>query len=434
MYSGARAGLRQWYPELLLGAFLLATRLAWIFWIGPDRVASPDQTEYLALASRIKEGNFDLSLYRFIRPPGLPTLIALLQLGLGDSWETGLRAMNLAFDLGTGAMVYHTAAFSSGDHVRARLALALFCLHLPLMAFSAGVSSEPPALFFGLVALYLFFRFLRAPEVAGGAMFGSVAYLACAFRPVILGSLPVFALYAFLKSRSTRGAFGAATAALAAFSLLALPFGLYNLRRHGEFILSSNAGSFMFLNANSEVGYLDAVRYSRLNPEEQYYVKNFSEYGDRFFGKSYDAALALPETEKQAAFRRIALDWIRANPGKFLEAKLSNFTRVLLPGLSFQHTAWIPWLLSFLIGLPLYLLAYYGLYLGVRRRATPDSALLLWAGLLAVNACLLVLFLYTYRYKAFGYEYLLLFPGAEGAQALLARTGPRRAGSMLPFP
>lgn len=405
----------RWGPEILLFLALIASRAAWIFGHGPGGLEPPDLIEYEALAERIAAGNFDMGLYRFIRPPGLPLLIACAKYLAPFAWKEVLLGLNLFFSVGSGVLLYALTRLTYEGPSAARWAALLYVVHLPLMAFASTVSTEPAYLFFTLATLTTFQVLVRDASLGAAGAFAAAAYLAALFRATILAGAPAFVGAMIVLSWARGRAYlKASLAAAVLFLLFSAPFGLLNLHVHGQYVISSNGSGFMFLNGNSEVGYQDSVAYGRLSDEEKYYVMNFSEYGSRFFGQRYEAALALPQRERQAEFRAIAWDWIRENPAKFLATKAANFGRLLLPGRSFQHVPFREWLLSVLLALPAYLLCYVELARQARSwRSEPAQRRWLLAFFL-ITAAALVAYLYTYRYKVYALEFLyLLYAGAS---------------------
>jgi 4-amino-4-deoxy-L-arabinose transferase-like glycosyltransferase len=398
---------------------LILSRAWWIFVGGPNRFEAPDSIEYLELAGRIGAGNFDMGLFRFIRPPGLPAMIAATKLAWPAYWETALLCLNLLFTVGTGALLYFFCFEFFGRKRAARWALLFYVIHIPLLVYAAGIASEPASVFFSMAALLFFQKMIQDRAWKWVLLFAVSLYVAVLFRTMILAGVPVLLVtVAWIAVRKGRQYLFRGLVATGIFLLLATPFGLYNQKKHGSFVISSNGGSFIFLNANSEVGYKDAVLYEKLSAEEQYYVKNFSEYGDRFFGPQYNQILLLPQTEKQRRFQELAWQWIRENPGKFAEAKVSNLVRLLIPGRSFRHVPFNEWLISFLIGLPLYIFCYAGIALELSALRS-NSAQRVWLlGFFAAMSAALVLYLYTYRYKVYGLEFIYIIFAAHAADWL----------------
>gem|GEM_PF-5198947 len=411
-----------WLPELVLAILLVLTRAIWIFWVGQNRMEAPDIIEYTALSERVLSGNFDMGLFRFIRPPGLPILMASMKILVPGSWELAMVAWNFLFSVATGASLYFFCLEFFSSRTCARFGLLLFVIHAPLLIYSASISSEPAYLFFAATCLLSFQKTLKHESWPWLIAFTASLFLASAFRTTILVALPVFWGWLVLAGiRRNRKFLTFAAASVVLFLTLSSPFGLYNLKKHGVFVISSNGGSFLFLNANSEAGYKDAVLYDKLSEQEQYLVKNFSEYGDNFFGPDFDRLLLLPQKEKQEAFRNLAFNWIEENPGKFLEAKAANLLRLIIPGRSPKHVPPFDWALSFLLALPVYLLCYIGMGAEIMHSRENGSARLWLLGFFVFNSAALVIFLYTYRYKVYSLEFVYIAYAAAGASWLLEK-------------
>lgn len=413
---------KPWLPELALAITLLLTRAAWIFWVGPNRMESPDIIEYTALAERIISGNFDMGLFRFIRPPGLPVLMASMKILVPGSWELAMFGWNFLFSIATGASLYFFCLDFFSSRACARLALGLYVFHVPLMIFSATISSEPAYLFFAATCLLGFQKTLKHASWPWLITFTASLFLASSFRTTILVALPVFWGWLLIEGiRRDKKCLSFAVVSVILFFTLSAPFGIYNLKKHGVFVISSNGGSFLFLNANSEVGYKDAVLYDKLSEQEQFLVKNFSENGEHFFGPDFSRILLMGQKEKQSAFRDLAFNWIKENPGKFLETKAANFLRLIIPGRSLKHVSFSDWALSFLLALPVYLLCYIGIGAEVLHSRKNGSTRLWLLGFFLINSAALVIFLYTYRYKVYSLEFVYVAYAAAGANWLLEK-------------
>lgn len=408
--------------EIWAFATLVVSRLAWVFISGIKPDDFQDTQEYIELSTRAMSGNFDFSLPRFIRPPAYPIQIALTRMVFGDHWMSALVAENVVFSIATGILIYLlTRSLTGGDRRASAFATLIYATSLSLLYYVPMIATETTYAFWVLLVLFLFDRFLKNPRVATLLGLATSFYVAAMVRSQMLVTLPVFAAVMFWQTplkRSLRFAYSAALVAL--FAVLTLPFGLVNLRTHGSYTVSSNGGNFLLLNSNSVVGYLDGAQYGDLSPEVQDRVKNFYENGTYFFGPDFDRISKLGQTEKQKEFRRIAFEWIKTHPKQFIELKFRNLGRLMLPGQSWAHIPLTRWLISFIAGLPLTILAVFGLIRVLKSQPADKRRYTMLFGYLIASSTHLVLLLYTYRYRVFSIDFVLTIFAGIGLSALAA--------------
>lgn len=408
--------------ETLTWITLALTRIAWPFLSRTTPEDFQDASEYIELSTRALHGNLDFDLYRFIRPPGYPLLIALTRKLFDSGWISVLVIENVFFSIATGVLIYLLTQRLTSNRVAATGATLIYATNGALFYFVPVIASESMYAFFVLLTLYLFYRFLDESKNSLLIAFSTSCYLTTAVRSQMLVVLPVFAFVLLTNyATSLRSRIRQTLIFLVAFALLATPLGLVNLKKHGSFIISSNGGSFLFLNGNSIVGYLDGTQYHRLSLKEQDQVKNFYENGTVFFGPDFERISALGQKEKQREFTRLAFAWIKAHPMQFLELKLRNIGRLLLPGTSWTHTSFWPWLVSVIAGLPLYVLSMIGIVRVLHLQDDQKRRYTALFGYLVASSAPLVVLLYTHRYRVYSLDLVMTVFSGIGLSHALAR-------------
>ena len=68
---------------------------------------------------------------------------------------------------------------------------------------------------------------------------------------------------------------------------------------------------------------------------------------------------------KQQVYLMAGMQWIADNPAKSFKLTLVNLKNFLVPGVSYAHYPFKKWLATFALGLPVFLLAYIGIAVGV---------------------------------------------------------------------
>ena len=97
-------------------------------------------------------------------------------------------------------------------------------------------------------------------------------------------------------------------------------------------------------------------------------MKDINVYARYFNGnqQKYNEILKMPQKIKQDIFFDEAITWIKENPSKFINLKTKNFLMLFKPGVSSRHYQFSSWLFSFLISLPLYLFASFGVFFSIK--------------------------------------------------------------------
>jgi 4-amino-4-deoxy-L-arabinose transferase-like glycosyltransferase len=399
---------------------LFFTRILWWLFSPLNPNDFQDSAEYLVLAERILAGDWNMGLHRFVRPPGYPMIMAFFLWVGGGHWSSILLLAQGLASVATGCIIYFQVRPWLGEGA-ATGSVLVFALYPPLVYFNGLFCSEPFFLLFVTLAIWSFARFQNSQELKYLIYFGLSIAVASLIRTAILASMPVFVFWLLFSSKTFALGFYRTSIAVFFFLLVHAPFTINNYRIHGQMFLASNGGSFLFLNGNSEVAYLDTVRFRELSEREQYYVSNFSDYTEHFFGPSFPDTFAASESEKSKIYREIAFRWIRDNPSKWIETKVDNLIRLILPGISYAHWSLSQYLASFFFGGVLYLLAFGGFWAAIRagKFLRRDSWYLLAA---AFQAAALVIFLFTYRYKIYGLEVFYIPFAGLGASLLLEKS------------
>jgi hypothetical protein len=72
-----------------------------------------------------------------------------------------------------------------------------------------------------------------------------------------------------------------------------------------------------------------------------------------------------------------AMAWIKANPGKWMKIKLHDLVSFISPGVSYKYYDFRIWLIALVVYLPVYLLAYFGIWYAVRKAGLRSQLLVI---------------------------------------------------------
>ena len=326
----------------------LLLRIAAIEWHGGDAVLFGDGPDYLAAAGAL----CDRGLYPergnlpFFRAPGLPFFIAGVT--ACDPGRVRLVKYALAVCDAISALLMASLAALLWRSPRAgSVAGLLAALHPFFWGAVTDIRTEPLFMMLLLAAIHLLYVGRNLPA-------GMAVGLAALTRPTALLCIPLFAIYLAVR----RGRLAPAALFVFASVLTLAPWAIRNYVRFGEVILVNDAAGFnlwrgMHPETLRVVGLQDRTEYGRsIYHFETVTVAEMTRRVER---------LAATPASRDRAWRRLALEQVRRDPGAAVRASL---VKVIL--------FWRPWLhpiehdlpavlVSFLVTIALYAAGAAGL-------------------------------------------------------------------------
>ncbi|MDW8335001.1 MAG: glycosyltransferase family 39 protein, partial [Bacteroidia bacterium] len=328
----------------------------------------PDTGRYIRLSDAVLRGDFNFDDGMFIVAPLYPFFVAIHKAIFGAFWTPALITTQILLDGLAGLTLYRLAKLLFVGPAAAALTAVLYALNPSTMWFSPTIGQE--ALFMSLLifAVYYLVKSLktgRTRHTLYSALLYSGAFLTKSH--VLLFSPFIVLTYLFSRlERRRRWTFSALYAGLCLAATL--PFGMVNLRLHGVYTLSSNGYQAHFYIGNTEYAYQFFLNTPPLSDSFCLLEIRSFPYGFvRYNGEEHLEILSRPQAEKQTLFLKAALRWIAENPVKFVKLKLYYAYAFLTPGLDFHHHPFERWLTAFLLGLPIFVFAYWGMFLSLKR-------------------------------------------------------------------
>lgn len=357
---------------LFLFAVHLTTRLIFALVLGFDNnyTLQADSYELVKFGLQAAGGDFNFELERFIVSPLFSLLVAGFNLLFGEQWSVILLIFQLLLSAVSGVYIYKIAVLLFDNRKVGLVASLVFAVFPLTLWFTHTFSQE---CLFQALFIFSFYHLIASLEkkrinhVIFSAVFFSLAYLTKSHILVFSLFIPVLFFHYFKRSKITI----IYSLVFASISLVfSVPYGLYTYQKHDSYVLSSSGASYQFYLGNTEAGYKSIVDVPDKGTADYQKMKDITVHAGYFNGSeaNYKATLALPHKEKQAQFRREAIIWITSNPGKFAEIKAYNLLFFAVPGVSWRHYPVLTWLFTFLISLPVYILAYYTLLQLLKQR------------------------------------------------------------------
>ncbi|MCS6967479.1 MAG: glycosyltransferase family 39 protein [Cytophagales bacterium] len=349
--------------ESILFFWHLLTRLVFAFATGflNNYALQPDSKWLVQFGMQAAQGNFNFELERFIASPLFPAVVGLFKWIFKEAWQVSLVIFQLIVSAISGVYIYKIAYLWSDREKVAWIASLLFSVFPMTLWFTHTFSQECLFQVLFIICMYYLSRSLaygRWKDVFLSAIFFSLAYQTKSHILLFSPFVPLLYWHHFKFTYRTF-LFTTAFASIALF--FSLPYGLYHYRLHGVYVLSSNGGPYQFYLGNTWAGYKTVVEVPDKNSEDYLRIKDITVHAGYFNGSQryYDSLLSLSQKEKQSLFLQEAIYWIMRHPTEFIKLKCYNLFLFLFPGVSWRHYSFGAWLLSFLISLPIYALAYW---------------------------------------------------------------------------
>jgi hypothetical protein len=307
--------------------------------------------------------NFDFELKRFVVSPLFPSLVGMLKIAFGENWNILLIVIQLLLSSLSGVHLYKIGnlLFNRKVGIISSLIFSIFPLTL---WYTNTFSQECIFQVFFILSIYYLIKSVRENSihfVLLSSLFFSLAYLTKSH--ILLFSIFIPIIYFHFYGFKTKTFFYSVTFASVAL-IFSIPYGVYSFKNHKQYIISSNGAGYQFYLGNTEAGYKTVVDVPDKGTEEFKKLQDITVTAGYFNGSQthYDSILNLPQKEKQSIFFKEGVNWIKDNPVKFIELKIYDTILFLVPGVSWRHYSFYNWLFSFLLSLPIYLLAYYAMF------------------------------------------------------------------------
>jgi 4-amino-4-deoxy-L-arabinose transferase-like glycosyltransferase len=290
----------------------------------------------------------------------------------------------------------------------------------PLFYFIHTIAQETIFLFFLSAFAFHFVRYLQTGKMKDNllaALFFTMTYLTKSFISLYVPFIVLLMLF-HLQHISLTKRIMAVIQFFIIVLVLVIPVGINNNTYYGTFVTSSNGGGLVFFVANSELNYVDLTN-TPSGKDKAYEFGKAPKMAFTYFpNPTYDSILKIPVKDKANAFWHAGFKWIKENPAKFFKIRVMNFIRLILPGNSWNRYPFWMWLFSFLSGLPLFLLAYYG----ITKSMMANWKKHLWIILYILSMSIMhIMFIFTNRYRTFTFDFFYGMYAAYGLDLLLTR-------------
>jgi 4-amino-4-deoxy-L-arabinose transferase-like glycosyltransferase len=338
-------------------------------------------------------GEVNLPRVYAFRPPLFPFAWGCV-FGLTHGAYAPIRIAFAFLGAATCAIAYLAGIELTGKRTVAALAGILCAFYPPLVWHSVHLMTEPLFILFSAGCIYAAFLFRRTGRLRWAALAGLAAGLAALSRSMLIGFLPLLAIWMWwARRRLGRGWSGAALFCAVALATLA-PWIVRNAIVFRQFVPATTDAGHGFYVANNERSLDD--------PRGFYKPDDWS-----FLLKPGETSIG--EVEASRRLMRIAGGYLLSHPGVALRLMARRFATLwkFYPNPDFVGRAEV--LVYAVAYIPLFPFMLLGLWRAHRRREAERMDLLLVDGLILYTTAIHTVFLAMLRYREPLMPFLLIF-------------------------
>ena len=344
------------YAEVIF-IFCLAFMFRYLFSIfsGIDNFDGPDNYRYLVQSDAILKGNFNLEEKLFITAPLFPYLLAFFKWAFASNYIIALEAFQIFLSSISVIFLMLTSNLIFNNKRVALLTGLVFSMYPITLYYAHQFSQESIFESLFIISIYFFSLFLSTRRYIDLIIFSIIYSLALLTKSIILLIFPFLILAMLFKFRLSAKTILQVCSSVLIIFVLTLPYGVYNKIVNNSYVIASSGQGGHFLTGHNDDFYIyvtnppakDSAEYQRLVNME---YKIFDELDEKVKDRDHKY--------QQDTYLNAGIKWSLENPRKVLELTWINFRNFVTPGFNFFHHPFHLWLLTFLMSLPIFIMAY----------------------------------------------------------------------------
>lgn len=319
----------------------------------------PDAYWYTEQSDEVLKGNFNLLRPLFITSPFFTYYQAFIKLIFGDYWEFFLEFSQVTISSISAVYLYYLSLILFKNRRVAFLSIVVFCFY-PFTFWYVGAFTQD-IWFQSFLIIFMFYftvylKNFKIKNLITSALIFSITFLTKSH--ILIFALFIPLIIFFSNAKNFKSKFLHILLFSSICFICTLPYGLYNLKVNGVYVLSSNGFGGLFILGHNDDAYINHIQTPSMNSVEAKRLKSV----DYKILKSLDYKISRSNPNQiQKIYFLEGLKWVKQNPEKSKELLIFNLKRFFTPGL---HKVWYSykiWLFSLLISLPIMFFGYLGL-------------------------------------------------------------------------
>lgn len=312
-----------------------------------------DSTRYDMLSDRILSHNYDLDIVAFIPAPLYPYLVALSKIISANYWQEIIVGLQFIMVSISSFYIYKITKLLFKSNAQSYLAAILYILYPMTMWYNFTICQETIFQSLFIIFIYYFLLFINVNSRKNLILASSCFALALLTKSHITILFPFLAIILFYKTSLSK-----TLQFFFVIFLFTLPHGLVNYKIHGVYTISSYGSNSLLLAGHSDETFPCLINSQFAQDGCNLNVVFHKPYVYKDFGNIN----GLPIYERNKMWRKAVLSWIKSHPKKFLQLKLHGLKRFVMPGVDSRIYDFKKWLVSFLMGLLIYVPGYLALF------------------------------------------------------------------------
>lgn len=334
------------------------------YYLEVDFTSCCDFHRYDNLSTNILNGNFDMSGENFIVAPVFPVMMSMAKY---ISIENYLIITQLFQILISSISVYYLMKIADILFQNKKITIItglIYSLYPITFWYVIYLGQETLFQSFLIISFFYFIKFFLNFDNKNWIIFSVFFTITILTKSHILLFVPFIFLSLLIKLKNFLISLKFFFKFLLILFIFNLPHALNNKFINGHYVLSSSGVGYHFLVSHNDDFYTWTI-----NPPKKYSPEYKRLSGMRYaITNKIDLENAnLNQQDKDKIRILEAINWIKNNPKKTIHLKYVHFVNFLQPGFSYLHHSKNKWWISLLISLPLFLFAYCGLFVLVKK-------------------------------------------------------------------
>ncbi len=322
-----------------------------------------DWTRYDELSTEILLGNYNMDGGAFIVAPIFPIIVAFAKI---VSYENSILIVQLFQILISTLSIFFLMKLSDLIFENKSISIILgliFSFYPFTFWFVIYMGQETIFQSLLIISFYYLLKFNKYEKIKDLIFFSIIFSLTIHTKSHVVLFIPFIFIILLLNCKSINITLKNFFIFSFILFFLSLPQSINNKNYNGYHILATTGVGYHFL-----VGHNDEFYKMLTDPPER-----GSEEYNKIWGMDYEVMRKTREKNNNLNHRELdkvrvseGINWILDNPYKATNLFFINIKNFIQPGFNRLHHADLKWLISFLISLPIYILAYYGIFRNVK--------------------------------------------------------------------
>ena len=322
---------------------------------GIDNFDGPDNYRYMVQSDEILNGNFNLEEKLFITAPLFPYLLAAFKGIFASQYILALEAFQISLSSLSAVYLMLTSKIIFNSKRVGLLSGILFSIYPISLYYSHQFSQESIFQSLFIISIYFFCSFMSDARNRNLVLFSTIFSLALLTKSIILPILPFFIIAIFIKFKLFKKTIFQVFSILAIVFMVTLPYGLYNKAVNNAYVIASSGQGGLFLTGHNDDFYTYVTNPPSKSSLEYRRLKNMDYH---IFDELASGIKDQDHKYQQDIYLKAGIAWVLNSPKKALHLTWINIRNFLMPGYNIFHHPFHLWAITFLISLPVFVMAY----------------------------------------------------------------------------